>query len=123
MAKKGETRLQRAIQRRLKKKFNVWLVKIHGGPFQSAGIPDLLGCCASIFFGFEVKKPKGRVSVIQKETMRDITKKGGGYCAIVTTPDEAEDALRRILRKEGRMLEGIKAVAKARGRLRRRAIG
>jgi hypothetical protein len=41
MASKPETKLQRAIQKELKSR-GWWCLKIHGGIFQRAGIPDLL---------------------------------------------------------------------------------
>src|SRR3954469_2932720 len=117
MAKKGETRLQRTIQRALRREFKCWLMKIHGSAFQMAGVPDLLICCEGLFFGIEVKMPKGKVSDIQKEVMRNI-KKAGGHCTVAITPQEAIDFVRRILVKERRLLVTSKAPAKKSDRLR-----
>lgn len=119
MARKKETRLQKKIHRALKEHFDVWLFKVWGSMFQMAGVPDLVGCCAGLFFGLEVKTPKGKVSEVQKQVMRDIKVKGGGYCAVVTTPKEAIDYLTRVLREEGKLLEGLKAVTKESRRLRK----
>lgn len=123
MAKKKETGIVNRIRRRLKREFYIFVFKVHGSIFQMAGIPDLVGCCAGIFIGIEVKTKKGRVSDIQEEVMREIKKKGGGHCGVATTPDEACDFVRRTLRKEGKLLEGVKAASEARSRVRLRAAG
>ena len=40
--------------------------KIHGGDlYQETGIPDLLVCWEGLFFGIEVKDPKGKPSTMQ----------------------------------------------------------
>lgn len=115
MARKGETHLQKRVHSALRRNFKWWGFKVHGGPFQAAGIPDIVGCCAGLFFGIEVKMPKGKISDIQKETICDIKRKGGAFATVVTTPEEAVEFVRRVLRKEDRLLEGAKAPAK-RGR-------
>lgn len=75
-------------------------MKIHGGPFQSAGIPDLLGCVNGLFFGLEVKVPKrGKVSRIQEVVMAKIRNKGQGIAAVVTSPEEACDVVRSAVAK------------------------
>lgn len=118
MAKKGETKLQRKIQRELKRSFDIFIFKVWGSMFQMAGLPDLICCVAGIFFGLEVKMPKGKVSEVQKEVMHDIETKGGGYCVVVTTPKEAVDYITRVLREEGCLLEGLKTPTKKSRRLR-----
>ena len=112
MARKGETHLQKRIHSALRRAFNWWGFKVHGGPFQAAGIPDIVGCCAGLFFALEVKMPKGKISEVQKETIRDIRRKGQGFATVVTTPEEAVDFVRRVLRKQKRLLEGVKTPAK-----------
>lgn len=34
-----------------------WWVKLHGGPMQRAGLPDIVGCYKGRFVAFEVKVP------------------------------------------------------------------
>lgn len=95
MAKKPETRLQQRIQTALNREVGGWWTKIHGGPFQAAGIPDLIGCVEGLFFALEVKLPRGGVvSEIQEVTMRKIRKKGKGIACVVTSPEEALDVVR-----------------------------
>lgn len=95
MATQPETRLQRRIQKALRAKFpNSWWFKVWGGPFQSAGIPDLVGCVEGLFVALEVKMPKKRsnTSAIQEETINDISN-AGGIAGVVTSPQEAIDLI------------------------------
>lgn len=117
MAKKGESRRQAKIHRYLKRTFRWHGWKIHGSMFQAKGIPDLVGCVAGLFFGLEVKMPKGRVSEEQKEQIR-LIKKAGGHATVVVTPEDADRFIRGVLREEGLLLEGSKAAAKASSRVR-----
>jgi len=88
LTKKPESRLQQKIRRSLEKDFGGFWVKIWGGPFQQAGIPDLIGCCEGHFFAFEVKTPKGKPSALQLDII-DKIKKAGGVAAVITTYEEA----------------------------------
>lgn len=104
MSTQPETRLQRRIQKALKKTFpNSWWFKVWGGPFQSAGIPDLIGCVEGHFMSLEVKVPeKGEPSTIQLETMATI-REAGGLSLIVVSVEEAlwaVSAATKLLRYE-----------------------
>lgn len=35
----------------------LWYVKIHGGPYQRAGVPDFLICYCGVFLALELKNP------------------------------------------------------------------
>lgn len=103
MAAKPETRRQRKIRKALQKEFpGSWWKKIHGGWFQDAGIPDLIGCVMGLFFGFEVKEPDGDISPIQVENIIDISRAGGVSTAIVE-PEEAIGIVYYALRRAGRL--------------------
>lgn len=98
MSEKPETRLQKRIREALERTFpgSFWR-KIHGGPYQRKGLPDLLGCVQGRFFGLEVKCPDGDPPTpLQSKTMKKIREAGGGSC-VVTSPEEAIDAIRRTL--------------------------
>ncbi len=86
-----EARLQRRIREALEKQVGGWWFKVHGGPFQQAGIPDLVGCVDGYFFAFEVKTDKGKPSPIQLHTIARIRTRGGACAHVVTTPQEAID--------------------------------
>lgn len=106
--KKPETRLQQRIHKTLRKEFNWWGFKVHGGPFQQAGIPDIVGTCAGLFFAFEVKLPwEGEPSDIQLETLKDI-RKAGGVAKIIDSVEKAIKAVYDALEKAGRLSEGCR---------------
>src|SRR5262245_24500684 len=97
MAKKRETRRQKKIQKLLRAEFgkDIWLTKIHGGPFQDAGLPDLMGYYRGYGFAFEVKEPDGEPSELQLETLADM-KRAGAVTGIITTAREAIRALSKL---------------------------
>lgn len=98
MTTQAESRLQRKIRKHLKKEFpGSWWRKIHGGPYQAAGIPDILGCCCGLFFAFEVKTPEGdEPTELQQENIRQIMW-AGGTAGVVKSPEEAIELVRSAL--------------------------
>lgn len=65
--------------------------KIHGGDlYQETGIPDILACWGGLFFGIEVKDPKGKPSAIQLAQGARI-KKAGGHFIIATSVQDVID--------------------------------
>lgn len=103
MSTQPESRLQRRIKKALLKAVGGWWVKIHGGPFQQAGIPDLIGCVEGLFFALEVKTPTGDTSEIQRFTLKAIRKEGGAIAKVVITPEAAVECVEDALRKAGRL--------------------
>ena len=55
----------------------MWAMKVHGGPFQTAGVPDIVGVYQGRFFGIEVKAPGGKATVLQLLTIAAIRRAGG----------------------------------------------
>jgi hypothetical protein len=92
----NESRLVTKIKKGLEARYgsDVCLFKIHGGPHQKQGIPDLVGCFAGEFFGLEVKLPHRRekVTPLQAHAL-DTIRKAGGVGAVVTSLQEAVEAL------------------------------
>ena len=87
----SETHLQTRIRRAILQHFpGSWMVKIHGGPMQAAGIPDLIGCVEGRFVALEVKLPGGKhpVSPLQTQVLRQI-KRAGGVARVVTSEEDA----------------------------------
>lgn len=74
-----------------------WFVKIHGGPYQSAGIPDIIGVMGGRFVAIEVKRPGEVPTPIQRLVMRRIAE-AGGIVGVATSVAEAraiiEDSLK-----------------------------
>lgn len=69
-----------------------WCVKIHGGPYQDAGTPDILACYEGRFIAVEVKTSRGVTRPEQKVTQRAITG-AGGYALITHLVGEVADVL------------------------------
>jgi len=74
-----------------------WWVKIHGGPYQTSGIPDIVGCYRGKFLGLEVK-PSGRksdLSLRQQVTLTRI-RDAGGISALISSTQDALDVLDEV---------------------------
>ena len=69
--------------------------KIWGGGFQSAGIPDVIGCYRGRFIGIEAKVGNNKPSEIQKAKIKMI-QKAGGYASVVWSLEEVEKLLNEI---------------------------
>ena len=72
-----------------------WCVKIHGGPYQDAGTPDILACYKGRFIAIEVKTCRGVARPEQKITQRAITG-SGGYSLITHLIGDVADVLDEI---------------------------
>ena len=94
-----ESRLVNKIKLRLETNFpgSFW-IKIHGGSYQQAGIPDLIGCVEGVFFGLEVKLPDklDTLTGLQQYTL-DLITKAEGVAVVVTDPKEAEAIVRKAM--------------------------
>ena len=90
----NESRLQKKIRDKLNDRPSTYCVKMHGGPHQARGLPDLVGVTEGLFFGLEVKMPgkEGNLTEIQQKKLNDIDA-AGGITAVVTTVEEANEAL------------------------------
>ncbi len=73
---KPEAKIQAAIIRYLKTLKAagepIWWVKIHGGPHQQAGIPDLAICYFGLSVWLEVKALDGETTRLQEEVIQNI---------------------------------------------------
>ena len=67
----------------------IFVSKIHAGPHQPIGLPDLVGCAWGIFFGIEMKAPGKERTLTQRQEkkLRDI-KKAQGVAAVCTSWNE-----------------------------------
>lgn len=84
-----EKSITRSIQSWLKTQPEVWQFKVHGGPYQTAGIPDIVGCWSGRFFALEVKGQRGYPTVLQTKTLEKI-REAGGLAAVVKSLDEVK---------------------------------
>lgn len=87
----SETQIVKQIKRYLERVYpGVWY-KIHGGPYQEAGIPDIVGVHDGRFHAFEVKRPdkKHKVSMAQKYQI-DRLEKSGAIVGVVTSVEDVK---------------------------------
>ena len=94
MAKTPEGKFQEQIIKYLKSLPKCWFVKIWGGGFMKAGIPDILGVINGNFIGLELKAPNGKPSELQKRNIRLINK-CGGY-GVILYPKDFEQFKREV---------------------------
>lgn len=87
----SESQLTKKMIKALRNR-GAWCFKVHGGPYQSAGIPDIVGCHEGLFFALEVKVP-GRGDTLTKLQQGALTEiqEAGGIAEMVMTVEEAVD--------------------------------
>ena len=69
-------------------------MKIHGGPYQLAGVPDLLCLRHGRALFLEVKQPGKQPTEIQRRRMNEIETVGGAMCHVVNSKEQADAYLR-----------------------------
>lgn len=88
--------LERTIVKRIMKYLNSLpqckCQKTHGGQFAKAGTPDITGCIAGRRFDFEVKRPGGKVSLLQWKELRE-WEAAGAVTAVVYSVDDVKRVL------------------------------
>ena len=70
----------------------LWFYKTHGGPMQTAGIPDLHITFHGLSIWLEIKTDKGQPTKLQS-AMMDLIRKAGGIAHIVRSADD----VRRVI--------------------------
>lgn len=69
-------------------------MKVHGGPYQPAGIPDLMLVKDGRVIWMEVKQPGKKPTPIQVRRMAEIEEQSGARCYVVTSMEQADEYLR-----------------------------
>lgn len=92
----SESALVAKIKRALDKDRPGFWVKIHGGPFQLIGLPDLIGCYEGRFYGLEVKLPgkEDTLTPRQQYILDQIRQVGKGVAGMVTSVEQALSIVR-----------------------------
>lgn len=70
-----------------------WCMKIAGGPYQMAGVPDVLCVRDGRAVFLEVKQPGKKPSALQVQRIKEIRETGGAIAEVVTSRDEAAAVL------------------------------
>jgi hypothetical protein len=98
----SENDLQKKIVKVLNSYEGTFFTRIHGSPYQRMGLPDVVGVWQGTFYGLEVKLPgkERNLTAIQQRTLDKINA-AGGIGEMVTTVDQAEEAVFGGKRKQG----------------------
>lgn len=91
MAKQPESLIVDKIMRSLTSR-GAWCFKVHGGPMQQAGVPDIIGVLNGRFIAIEVKVPGERPSKLQELTLSRI-RAAGGIAGWATSVEESGEIL------------------------------
>ena len=86
-----EVTIQKNIIRYLKD-LGAWCLKVHGSPYQRAGVPDLLCCHEGLFYAFEVKRPGARPTPLQAHELEQV-QTAGGTAAVVTSVEDVQNII------------------------------
>lgn len=84
----NESALTREVVKRLNQMPLCFASKVHGGPHQRKGLPDITGCYEGAFFGIEMKLPGNKPTPIQQAVL-DKIKVAGGLVGVVTADGTA----------------------------------
>lgn len=88
-----ESSITKSIQK-LAKSRGWWVMKIAGGAFQRAGVPDLLLIRDGKAAFMEVKQPGKKATPLQVRVMEEISSVSNARVAVVVSKDQAERLLR-----------------------------
>lgn len=98
MASKPETKIVDKCITLLKKHYPGFYFKSHGGPYQRAGLPDIIGVHRGRFIGVEIKCPgkEDTLTDLQKKTLDRISR-AGGVALMATSPQQLDHLLKEEL--------------------------
>ena len=87
-----EKRIPDCILAYLRSRPSTWRFKVGAGPWQIAGLPDIIGVTDGRFFAFEVKIPGKTATPLQGATLAAI-RRAGGIAETVTSLDQVRFVL------------------------------
>ena len=97
----NESQFQAKVIKFLKELPRTWYVKIWGGGFMKAGIPDILCCINGRFVALELKQENGKPSELQKRNIRLINEANG--VGIILYPHDFEE----FKKSAWRLIDGV----------------
>lgn len=90
----SESRINHDCVSWLKSLPDCWGFKVHGGPYQEAGIPDIVGTRRGRFFAAEGKKHGEKPTKLQNSIMQRIRDSGGVAFVYHSLKEFKEEVLR-----------------------------
>jgi hypothetical protein len=83
--------------KQLRKAFpDAFVMKIHGGGYQRAGIPDLHVSIRGRSVWIEMKRPGADTTALQKSRLEELAKTGA-FCGTAESPERAIEIVNQIL--------------------------
>lgn len=93
----AESKLSRDIMKKLRIE-GYFCFKVHGSEHMMAGLPDIIVCAQGYFIGLETKMPQKRDNTSPRQDyVHGLITDAGGTAAVVTSPHEALEVVRRVL--------------------------
>ncbi len=71
---------------------DIFVIKLHGGPYQRIGLPDIMIVCSGHIAFLEVKRPGCSPTAIQRHCMHQL-RTAGATAVVVHSWDEAKTVL------------------------------
>lgn len=98
MASKPETKIVKKCLELLNKQYPGFYFKTHGGLYQRAGLPDIVGVYKGRFIGVEIKCPgkEDTLTDLQQKTLDHISR-AGGVALMATSPQQLNHSLKEEL--------------------------
>ena len=90
-----ERNVVKKILERLRSRGGFW-VKLHGSPFITAGLPDIIGCYRGQFVAFEVKRDEHEKATTLQLFYLERISRAGGTARLIHSTEAAEAELDRI---------------------------
>lgn len=94
MTAKPETVLVNAIRRELGRR-GIYVIKVHGDPYQPSGEPDLICCVRGRFVALEAKIEGNQPTALQGHQLRRI-RDAGGRAVVVWSVEQAIEAVEHV---------------------------
>jgi Holliday junction resolvase len=88
MAMTPEAKVKKVVVQQLKDMGAYYFYPVTGG-YGVSGVPDIVGCYHSIFFGIECKAGKNKPTPLQEKNLKQIAETGG--VALVVNEDNMKD--------------------------------
>ncbi len=91
-----ESDLIKKIAEYLKTVPNLFFWKEHGGMYGTAGIPDIIICYKGKFIALECKVGRNTPTVLQTQTIKQITK-AGGLAMVISSVESVKSVINGIV--------------------------
>ena len=89
MGKQPESRVSTSIMKEWKRR-GAWCMKVHGGPMQLTGVPDIAGVVEGQAIYCETKMPGNKPTLVQWKRIRDLRRAGALVCVAYSVSDAVQ---------------------------------